>query len=171
DGGEGGTGAAYPQLADSVGLPSRAALPLVDHALKKHGVRDQVKIIASGKLFTPDRVAIAWAMGADLINIARGFMITVGCIQTLKCHSNACPVGVATTDSDLQKALVIDEKKHRTANYLLTLRKGLFRLAAAAGLDSPVHFKREHVMYKDEKGMVTSLEEIYQSMVRENNPD
>src|SRR5699024_6617351 len=111
------------------------------------------------------------AMGADLVHIARGFMITVGCIQTLKCHSNACPVGVATTDPDLQKALVIDEKKHRTANYLLTLRKGLFRLAAAAGLDSPVHFKREHVMYKDEKGMVTSLEEIYQSMVRENNPD
>src|SRR5699024_6702393 len=67
--------------------------------------------------------------------IARGFMITVGYIQTLKCHSNACPVGVATTDPDLQKALVIDEKKHRTANYLLTLRKGLFRLAAAAGLD------------------------------------
>ncbi|HLR81374.1 MAG TPA: FMN-binding glutamate synthase family protein [Bacillota bacterium] len=171
DGGEGGTGASYQELADSVGLPIKSALPLLDYALRKYGVRQQVKVIASGKLFTPDRIAIALAMGADLVHIARGFMITVGCIQTLKCHSNACPVGVATTDPDLQKALVIDEKKHRTANYLLTLRKGLFRLAAAAGLDSPVHFKREHVMYKDEKGMVTSLEEIYQSMVRENNPD
>ena len=70
-----------------------------------------MKIIASGKLFTPDRIAIALAMGADLVNIARGFMITVGCIQTLKCQSNACPVGVATTDPDLQKALVIDEKE------------------------------------------------------------
>src|SRR5699024_6552696 len=101
----------------------------------------------------------------------RGFMITVGCIQTWKCHSNTCPVGVATTDTDVQKALVIDEKKHRTANYLLPLRKGLFRLAAAAGLDSPLHFKREHVMYKDEKGMITSLDELYQSTLRENNPD
>src|SRR5699024_2945573 len=165
DGGEGGTGASYQELAVSVCLPIRAALPLVDHALRKHGVRDQVKIIASGKLFSPDRVAIALAMGADLINIARGFMITVGCIQTLKCPSNACPVGVATTDPDLQKALVINEKKHRTANYVITMRKGLFRIAAAAGLDSPAHFKPEHIVYKDEKGIVQSMEDIYQAKV------
>lgn len=165
DGGEGGTGATYQELADSVGLPIKSALPLVDHALRQHGVRDQVKIIASGKLYSPDRVAIALAMGADLVNIARGFMITVGCIQALKCHSNACPVGVATTDPNLQKALVIDEKKHRTANYVISMRKALFRLAAAAGLDSPVHFRSEHVVYKDEKGKTWSLEEIYQSIV------
>src|SRR5699024_7090459 len=145
DGGEGGTGASYQGLADSVGLPIKSALPLLDDAVRKYGVRQVVEVMASGKWFTPGRIAIALWMGADHLHIARGFMITVGCIQTLKCHSNACPVGVATTDPDLQKALVIDEKKHRTANYLLTLRKGLFRLAAAAGLDSPVHFKREHV--------------------------
>ena len=168
DGGEGGTGATYQELADSVGLPIKSALPLVDHALRKYGVRDQVKIIASGKLYSPDRVAIALAMGADLVNIARGFMITVGCIQALKCHSNACPVGVATTDPNLQKALVIDEKKHRTANYVISMRKGLFRLAAAAGLDSPVHFRSEHVVYKDEKGKTWSLEEIYQMIVEKN---
>ena len=167
DGGEGGTGASFQELADSVGLPIKAALPLVNHALMKYGVRDQVKIIASGKLFSPDRIAIAIAMGADLVNIARGFMITVGCIQALKCQSNACPVGVATTDPDLQKALVIDEKKYRTANYVLTMRQGLFRLAAAAGLDSPVHFKQEHIVYKDDKGRVFSLEEIYQSIVKD----
>ncbi len=154
DGGEGGTGASYQELADSVGLPIRSALPLIDEALKKYEIRDQVKIIASGKLFSPDRVAIALAMGADLINIARGFMITVGCIQTLKCASNACPVGVATTDPELQKALVIDEKKWRTANYVITMRKGLYRVAAAAGLDSPIKFNRQHVVYKDEKGKI-----------------
>lgn len=165
DGGEGGTGATYQELADSVGLPIKSALPLMDYALRKYGVRDQVKIIASGKLFSPDRVAVALAMGADLVNIARGFMITIGCIQALKCHSNACPVGVATTDPDLQKALVIDEKKYRTANYLISMREGLFRLAAAAGLDSPVHFQSEHVVYKDEKGKVWSLSEIYESVV------
>lgn len=166
DGGEGGTGASYQELADSVGLPIKSALPLLDYALRKYGVRDQLKIIASGKLFSPDRVAIALAMGADLVNIARGFMITVGCIQALRCESNACPVGVATTDPDLQKALVIDEKKYRTANYLISMRKGLFRLAAAAGLDSPVHFRSEHVVYKDKKGRVWSLEDIYQSLVQ-----
>ncbi|ALX49627.1 FMN-binding glutamate synthase family protein [Lentibacillus amyloliquefaciens] len=166
DGSEGGTGASYQELTDSVGLPIKSALPLVDNALKKHGVRDRVKIIASGKLYSPDQVAIALAMGADLVNIARAFMITVGCIQTLECHSNGCPVGVATTDPDLQKALVVDEKKHRTANYLISMRKGLYRVAAAAGLESPLHFKREHVIYKDEKGKTWSLDDIYQSMIQ-----
>lgn len=164
DGAEGGTGATYQELADTVGLPIKAALPLLDAALRKYDVRDRVKIIASGKLFSPDRVAIALAMGADLVNIARALMISIGCIQTLKCHSNACPVGVATTDPELQKALVIDEKKDRVANYIITMRKSLFRLAASAGLDSPVHFSREHIMYKDESDHVKSLEEIYQSI-------
>lgn len=166
DGSEGGTGASYQELADSVGLPIRSALPLVDYALKKYDVRDNVKIFASGKMFSPDRVAIALSMGADLVNIARGFMITVGCIQTLKCHSNICPVGVATTDPDLQKALVVDEKKHRTANYLITMRKGLFRIGAAAGLDSPVHFSKKNIVYKDDKGKTWALDDIYESMIR-----
>ncbi|WP_153465387.1 FMN-binding glutamate synthase family protein [Sediminibacillus terrae] len=166
DGGEGGTGASYQELADSVGLPIRSALPLVDHALRKYGVRGKVKIIASGKMFSPDRVAIALAMGADLVNIARAFMITVGCIQALQCQSNSCPVGVATTDPDLQQGLVIEEKKWRTANYVITMRKGLFRVAAAAGLDSPTKFMREHIVYRDEQGSTWSLEDIYQSAVQ-----
>ncbi|CAH0296659.1 Glutamate synthase [NADPH] large chain [Peribacillus sp. Bi96] len=166
DGGEGGTGASYQELIDSVGLPIKSALPIVVSTLQKYGVRDRVKIIASGKLFTPDRIAIALAMGADLVNIARGFMIAIGCIQTLKCQSNACPVGVATTDPDLQKALVIDEKKYRVVNFLVTLRKGLFRISAAAGLNSPVHFQPKHISYKDDKGVVTSLENILHEVQR-----
>ncbi|MGE7762492.1 FMN-binding glutamate synthase family protein [Peribacillus sp. NPDC097895] len=166
DGGEGGTGASYQELIDSVGLPIKSALPIVVSTLQKYGVRDRVKIIASGKLFTPDRIAVALAMGADLVNIARGFMIAIGCIQTLKCQSNACPVGVATTDPDLQKALVIDEKKYRVVNFLVTLRKGLFRISAAAGLNSPVHFQPKHISYKDDKGVVTSLENILHEVER-----
>ena len=161
DGGEGGTGASYQELMDAVGLPIKSALPILDCTLKRFGVRDRVKIIASGKLITPDRIAVALALGADLVNIARGFMITVGCIQALKCQSNICPTGVATTNPHLEKALVIDEKKWRVANYLITLRRGLFRLAAAAGIDSPVHFSHEHIVFKDDKGVVQSLEEIY----------
>ncbi|WP_067928998.1 FMN-binding glutamate synthase family protein [Alicyclobacillus shizuokensis] len=160
DGGEGGTGASYQELADTVGLPIKSALPLVDAALVRHGVRDRVRLIASGKLFSPDRVAVALAMGADLVNIARGFMITVGCIQALKCHANICPVGVATTNPALEKALVVDEKKYRVANYVITMREGLFRLAAAAGLDSPVQFTRSHVVYQHAGGRVSSLDEV-----------
>lgn len=160
DGAEGGTGASFQELMDSVGLPIRSGLPIVHETLKKYGVRDRVKIIASAKMFTPDRIAIALAMGADLVNIARGFMISVGCIQTLKCHENNCPVGVATTNPELEKALVIEEKKHRAANYLISLRKGLYRVSAAAGLDSPIQFSEKNIMYKDEAGLIQPLEKM-----------
>lgn len=158
DGAEGGSGATYQDLADGVGLPLRSAIVLLDRALRKFEVRDDVKIIASGKITTPDKAAIALAMGADLVQIARGFMISVGCIMAERCHTNTCPAGVATTDSKLQQGLVVDEKKFRVTNYILTMREGLFRIAAAAGLDSPTKLTRKHLVYKDERGRVFPLE-------------
>ncbi|NYF25883.1 FMN-binding glutamate synthase family protein [Sporosarcina sp. JAI121] len=158
DGGEGGSGATYQDLADSVGLPLRSAIILLDDALQKYEVRDRVKIIASGKITTPDRAAIMLAMGADLVQIARGFMISVGCIMAHRCHTNDCPAGVATTDKHLQQGLVVEEKKYRVTNYILTMREGLFRIAAAAGLDSPTKLERHHVVYKDQRGRVFPVE-------------
>jgi glutamate synthase domain-containing protein 2 len=158
DGAEGGSGATYQDLADSVGLPLKSALVLLDDALRKYEVRDQVKIIASGKITTPDKAAIALAMGADLVQIARGFMISVGCIMAERCHTNECPAGVATTDKHLQRGLVVEEKKFRVTNYILTMREGLFRIAAAAGIDSPTKFERHHVVYKDDRGRVFPVE-------------
>ncbi|WP_156484852.1 FMN-binding glutamate synthase family protein [Bhargavaea cecembensis] len=152
DGSEGGSGATYQDLADSLGLPIKTALTILDDSLREHGVRDRVKIIASGKITTPDKAAIALALGADLVQVARGFMISVGCIMALKCHTNECPAGVATTDEDLQRALVVDEKKYRVTNYILTMREGLFRIAAAAGVDSPTKLNRSHLVYMDERG-------------------
>ncbi len=160
DGGEGGTGATYQELADAVGLPIGSALPAVDEMLVKYNVRNRVKLIASGKLITPDKVAIALAMGADLVNIARGFMISVGCIMAEKCHTNHCPAGVATTDPKLQDGLVIEEKQYRVANYVVSLREGLFNLAAAAGLDTPTKFERKHLVYKDEWGRVSAVQDM-----------
>ncbi|WP_438297623.1 FMN-binding glutamate synthase family protein [Sporosarcina sp. FA15] len=158
DGGEGGSGATYQDLADSVGLPLRSAIILLDDALRKFEVRDRVKIIASGKITTPDRAAIVLAMGADLVQVARGFMISVGCIMAHRCHTNDCPAGVATTDKKLQQGLVVEEKKYRVTNYILTMREGLFRVAAAAGLDSPTKLERHHIVYKDERGRVFPVE-------------
>ena len=161
DGGEGGSGATYQEMADSMGLPIMSGLIYTDNALRKYGVRDRVKIFASGKLFSPDKIAIALASGADLINIARGMMISVGCIGAQKCHTNHCPVGVATTDKKHQRALVVDEKKWRVLNYVITLRNGLHTLAAASGIDSYSKFNRNHVVYRDEYGKVTSLESLF----------
>ena len=161
DGGEGGSGATYKEMADTMGLPIQSGLLYADNALRHYGVRDRVKVFASGKLFSPDKVAITMGMGADLVNIARGMMISVGCIGAEKCHTNKCPVGVTTTDPEHQKALVVDEKKWRVLNYVVTLRNGLNSLAAAAGLNNYTQFKRDHVMYRNRVGKVTSLEKLF----------
>lgn len=147
DGGEGGSGATYYELADAVGLKAFAAIPLLDDMLKKYGLRERTHIIASGKLLTPDKAAMALALGADLINIARGFMLSVGCIMAQVCHTNRCPTGVTTTDEKLQKALSVEEKKYRVCNYVVAMREGLFDLAAVAGIDAPTKFDREHIVY------------------------
>jgi glutamate synthase domain-containing protein 2 len=157
DGGDGGSGATYYELAESVGLPAFAALPLLDDTLEKYGLRDRTHIIVSGKLLTPDKIAMALALGADMVNIARGFMLSVGCIMAQVCHTNKCPVGVATTDPKLQNGLSIEEKKFRVCNYLIALRQGVFELAAVAGIDSPRKFDRKHIVYKDRFNAITKM--------------
>jgi glutamate synthase domain-containing protein 2 len=152
DGGEGGSGATYQEMADSMGLPVASGIVEADDSLRRAGVRDRVKIIASGKLSSPDRIAIALALGADAVGIARGLMISVGCIQAQRCHSNECPVGVATTDESLMQALVVDEKKWRVLNYIVTLRAALTSLSAAAGLNSPTQLVRKHAVFRDAFG-------------------
>ncbi len=161
DGGEGGSGATYKSMADSMGLPLIPGLiTLVDTAYK-FGVRDKFAIFASGKLITPDKVAIALAIGADAVNSARGFMMANGCIMALQCHTGCCPAGVTTTDPKYQDALVPEEKKWRVMNYIISMRASLFALAAAAGLDSPKRFTREHIVYKDEAGRTMKLSELF----------
>src|SRR5699024_6031427 len=160
DGGNGGSGATYYELADSVGLPTFAALPLVDDLLKQYGIRDKTFIIASGQLNTPNKIAMALALGAYVINIARGCMISVGCIMAQVCHTNRCPSGVATMDPKLQSGLSVDEKTYRVCNYLITLRQGVFEMASVAGIDSPRKFTREHLVYKDEFNRVSGMDEM-----------
>ena len=161
DGSEGGTGATFKEMADSLGLPILSAIIIADDTLRRHGIRDKVKLIASGRLHLPDEQAIALGLGADLIAVARAFMITTGCIMAEKCHSNDCPVGVATTDPKLQRLLVIDEKKYRVLNYLITIRAGLFSLTAACGLTSPTQFRREHLVFKDVYHKTINCAELY----------
>ncbi|WP_440287210.1 glutamate synthase-related protein [Exiguobacterium aurantiacum] len=167
DGGEGGTGATYQELADTVGLPLKAALPYVHRLLVDHGLRDRITLFASGKLVTADKIAVALALGADCVNIARGLMFNVGCIQAQVCHTNRCPVGVATTDPKLQHALVVDEKSFRVTNYIISLREGLYNMAAAAGLDTPTKLSLEHVAYKYPDGRVKRGEELFDGQAKD----
>ncbi|MEH7333245.1 FMN-binding glutamate synthase family protein [Neobacillus drentensis] len=161
DGGEGGTGATFKSMADSMGLPLFPALIAVVDKACKYGVRRKVKIFASGKLISADKVAIALGIGADAVNSARGFMIANGCIMALQCHTGKCPAGVTTTDPKHQEALVPEEKKWRVMNYIINVRQGLFALAAACGIDTPRKFTRDHIVIKASDGQVTRLSELF----------
>ncbi|MCE7784944.1 FMN-binding glutamate synthase family protein [Staphylococcus xylosus] len=159
DGGEGGTGATFQELEDGVGLPLFTALPILTSLLEKYDLRDRIKIFASGKLITPDKIAIALGLGADLINIARGMMISVGCIMSQQCHMNTCPVGVATTDPKREKGLIIDEKKYRVTNFVTSLHEGLFNIAAAVGVESPTQITKDHIIIKNKDGSIQSIQD------------
>lgn len=161
DGSEGGSGATFKAMADSMGLPLFPALLTFDDMARKYGLRDRFVLFASGKLVTPDQVALALAMGADCVNSARGFMMANGCIMALQCHTGKCPTGITTTDPKYQSALVPEEKQWRVMNYIISLRQGVFALAAACGVDSPRRLAREHVVYKNEYGRSVRLSELF----------
>ncbi|WDL98042.1 FMN-binding glutamate synthase family protein [Alicyclobacillus sp. ALC3] len=161
DGGEGGSGATFRSMADGMGLPLYSALIAVVDAAVRFGVRDKIRIFASGKLISADKIAIALALGADCVNSARGFMMANGCIMAMQCHTGKCPTGVTTTNPKYMAALVPEEKMWRVMNYIVTVRSGLFALAAACGVDSPRKLTREHVVYKNEYGRAVRMSDLF----------
>lgn len=145
DGGEGGTGAAPEPLADYVGLPITQALPYVAGLRYEHGLRERIRIVASGKLITPDKVAWALCMGADLVSSARGFMFSLGCIQAMKCGTGHCPTGITATDERLIKGLDPADKAVRVAHYARKMCEEVEIIAHSCGLTDPGHFGPKHV--------------------------
>ncbi|MFY0606260.1 MAG: FMN-binding glutamate synthase family protein [Cyclobacteriaceae bacterium] len=134
DGAEGGTGAAPLEFADSVGLPLEPALIFVDATLRKYGLRDEIKVIASGKVLTAFSILRMKALGADICNSARAFMFSLGCIQALRCNSNDCPTGVATQNDMLQKGLAVTDKSERVFNFHHNTIHAVLELLGACGL-------------------------------------
>ncbi|MGJ8656970.1 MAG: glutamate synthase-related protein [Akkermansiaceae bacterium] len=134
DGAEGGTGAAPKAFMDGYGMPLMPALYSANKILVREGVRDRLKIIASGKLINSSKQFIALALGADAIYTARGFMLSLGCIQAMLCGNNTCPVGITTHDPTLQKGLIVEEKAKRVANYVHALEHDFYEMLAASGI-------------------------------------
>jgi len=145
DGGEGGTGAAPTALMDYVGLPITLALPLVVEARARHGLQDRIRIIASAKLTTPDKVAWALCMGADFVSSARGFMFSLGCIQAMRCGNGTCPTGVTSSVPRLIAGLDPTDKAVRVANYARQVHHEVEILAHSCGLTDPTWFRAHHV--------------------------
>jgi len=146
DGAEGGTGAAPVEFTDHVGAPLQEGLLLIHNTLVGVGLRDQIRIGASGKIITAFDIAKTLAMGADYCNSGRGFMFAVGCIQAGICGTGRCPTGVATQDPARQRALDVDDKAHRTANFHRNTMHALKELVQATGLLHPSEFKPDHIL-------------------------
>ena len=161
DGGEGGTGAAPQEYSDHVGMPLRDALAFVYDALNGFGIKDQIKIIASGKVITGFDIIRNLSLGADLCNSARGMMFALGCIQALECHSNTCPTGVATQNPDLMKGLVPEEKSVRVARFQHETVKSAVDLMASAGLAHPDDVTRDVITTRIDRNKVETFAEIF----------
>jgi glutamate synthase domain-containing protein 2 len=145
DGGEGGTGAAPEPLADYVGMPITQALPIVAALREEHGLKSRIRIIASGKLVTPDKVAWALCMGADFVSSARGFMFSLGCIQAMKCGTGRCPTGVTAVDPKLIAGLDPADKAVRVSRYAKRMQDEVEMIAHSCGLTDATLFSPRHV--------------------------
>ena len=139
----------------------KQALAVADWALKHHNVRDKVVLFASGKIATPIEIAVAMALGADAIYMARGFMLALGCIQALECHTNNCPTGIATQNKNLEKALDIHSAAKRVATYADTLYKETQMLAESCGYESPSDITPDDIMVVTSPGHLDYLSELH----------
>jgi glutamate synthase domain-containing protein 2 len=161
DSADGGTGAAPMSLMDYVGLPIRESLPLVVDKLNEWGLRERVKVAASGKLVTPAEAAWALCVGADWVNSARGFMFALGCIQALQCNRNTCPTGITTHNKRLQRGLDPTDKAERVRRYAESMHREIGVIAHSCGVPEPRRLRRYHCRIVMETGRSIPLNELY----------
>jgi glutamate synthase domain-containing protein 2 len=161
DGSEGGTGAAPIEFSNSVGMPLREGLAFVHNALTGYRLRDDIRLIASGKIITGFDMAKVFALGADLCYSARGMMMALGCIQARRCHANDCPVGVATQRPELVKGLHVEDKLERVARFHEATLKSFLELLGAAGISDPNDLCPASIMRRVSVTEVKSYEEIF----------
>jgi len=162
DGGEGGTGAAPLEFSNSVGMPARDAWVFVHTALVGAGLRDRIRIIASGKIFSGFHMIRALAIGADLCATARAMMFALGCIQSLRCNANTCPTGITTQDPALVYGLDVKDKTARVANFHRATMNGFLELLGAMGLHSSDELRPEHIFRRVDDLRVRNMSELYE---------
>ena len=161
DSADGGTGAAPQSLIDYMGLPIKESLPLVINILNRHGLKDRIKIIASGKLITPAEASWALCVGADFIVSARGYMFALGCIQALQCNKNTCPTGITTHNKRLQKGLDPIDKAERVKRFAEQMHYDINVIAHSCGVPEPRRLRRYHCRMVTANGQSVPLDELY----------
>lgn len=161
DGGEGGTGAAPLVFSDHVSLPFKIGFTRVYKVMAAAGLQERVAFVGSGKLGFPAAALTAFALGADLVAVAREAMLAIGCIQAQQCHSGHCPTGVATQNRWLIRGLDPTDKAARLANYLIALRQELLKLCHACGVSHPALLTADHLEILDDRFGSSSLREHF----------
>lgn len=174
DGGEGGTGAAPLEFTNSIGMPARDAWIFVHNALVGAGLRDRIRLIASGKILTGFHMIRAMVLGADLCASARGMMLALGCIQALRCNTDHCPTGITTQNPALIKGLHVPHKTERIHRYHAATVRGFLELLGAMGLHHPSELRPHHVYRRVDDLLVRNFGELYQylepgQIVRDEN--
>ncbi len=164
DGSEGGTGAAPIEFTNSVGTPLKDALIIANNTLIGCGLRDEIKLIASGKVFSAFHLIKALALGANAVNSARGMMFALGCIQSRACNTDHCPTGIATQDPARVVGLVVSDKSQRVARYHGQMMKNLAELLGAAGLNSLAELRPRHIMHRLQGTVVKSYEDMFPTL-------
>ena len=161
DGSEGGTGAAPVEFTDHLGSPLRDAIVFVDNALIGAGLRQRVKIGASGKIVSAYDIVRVCALGADWCNMARPFMFSIGCIQARDCASGHCPTGIATMDPSRYRVIDIDDRTERVLSFQKNTRFALKELLEAAGLNHPLDLNRRHIVRRLSASQIKLADQIY----------
>jgi glutamate synthase domain-containing protein 2 len=161
DGGEGGTGAAPLIFTDTVSLPFQIAFARVYRIFAEQDLHEHVTFIGAGKLGLPDNAVLGFALGCDMVNVAREAMLAIGCIQAQKCHTDTCPTGVATQNAWLARGLVPDAKAVRVANYIKTLRRDLVKVAEVCGVEHPGLITSESIDILGGRTASTPLHDVY----------
>jgi len=161
DGGEGGTGAAPTEMTNSVGTPLRDGLIFVNNALIGVGLRDKIRIIAAGKIFSAFHLLRIIALGADTVNSARGMMFALGCLQSRSCHNDNCPTGIATQNPSRYRSLDVEGKSKRVFNYHRETILNLLELLGAAGLENVSQLGPEHINRRVSDMVVKTYKQLY----------
>ena len=161
DGGEGGTGAAPLEFTNHMGEPGTESVLFVSNILRGFGIRDEIKVIATGKIADAFDMVKRLAIGADIIYSARAMMLAIGCIQALRCNSNFCPSGVATTDESLYKGLVVEDKNVRVYNYHRNTVKAFAEILGAMGLEKSEALRPWHIKRRIDSTSVRTYFDIY----------
>ena len=167
DGTEGGTGAAPQSLADYVGMPLAQGLSILTNKIEEFNLKDRIKIGASGKLVTPDKVAWALCMGADFVVTGRGFLLSMGCIQTMKCSEGKCPEGITTNNPRYMNALDPTLKCVRVAEYAKNVIHDVEMIAHSCGLEDSSGFTRKHAQIVTGMGKSRTLEQEFPRIKRQ----